>query len=188
MATITISGKVWTVYESLANADVYFASRPGTTWSTKSHVAGGLCEQSLVTSTRWLNQQKWLGAKTSSVQALAFPRTGLTDVEGTAIDSATIPDIVLWAYYELANAIGDDPTILTNSLGTKKNVKRVKAGPAEVEFFRVLGGTRLPTQVYDWIVGLLESGTTSINGLASGVDGVSSFDGSQDINNFDIVR
>lgn len=189
--TITISGKVYTVYsytaDAVADSDTYAASRPGSTWPAVG-VSVAQKQAALVEATRWLESLRWLGSKTNPAQTLQWPRTGVSDANNVTIDPAVTPDQVMWAYFELANALNDDPTILSNQLGAASNVKMVKAGSAEVRYFRPVRGSRLPTQVWQWISLWASGASSSAAGLASGVDGVSSFDGTQDANVWDIVR
>lgn len=196
MTIITIGAVAWTVYESSANADAYQLSRPGTTWPVGSSAAK---DASLVAATRWLNEQRWQGVETTPAPAgptvLAWPRTGIVDKNGNAIPTNVIPFEIIWGYYELAMALLADPTILSNQYGTASNIKRVKGGTAEVTFFRPLGGTRLPTPVADLISQYMDLGSAEATGLASGTIDPntgdpypSSFDGSQDVDDFGIVR
>jgi hypothetical protein len=193
MTTITISGVVWTVYESSTNCEAFENSRAGSTWpQTGTNPAK---DTALVTATRWMNEQKWQGTVTTPGQALAWPRTGVVDINGAAVAGNVTPNEILWGYYELATALLADPTILDNALGQASNVKAVRAGSAEVRFFRPVGGSRLPTSVFEMIRVFLASQVGVAVGLSSGTIDPdtgepypSSFDGSQPTDDFGINR
>jgi hypothetical protein len=59
-------------------------------------------EKALRMAARWFEQLNWKGRKTSSTQALAHPRTGMTDRLGDDIDGATIYLPVISAQCEAA--------------------------------------------------------------------------------------
>jgi hypothetical protein len=147
MATISIGGVVYEVYGNDAEANTYFKTRIGAgAWDAVEVLDK---RKGLLTATRYLDRLRWVGTKTSPSQPLAWPREGVTDLEGAAVVGT--PDKVKFACYELAFALTQDASILDNASGTTGNKKRVKAGSVEVEYFRMTSGTRLPTVVHEWI-------------------------------------
>lgn len=108
-------------------------------------------------------------------QPLAFPRIGLTDLEGDAVDSATVPQVVKDAQYELAYLLSQDSTI-EGSTGTSENNKRLKAGSVEVERFSPTKGTRLPNVVHELLRSFLEGFGSMTSVFSSGVTVESQFD------------
>jgi hypothetical protein len=111
---------------------------------------------------------------TTEAQLLEFGRVG----------DDMIPEDINLGTIELAYELTLDPTLETSST-TASNIKRAKAGSAEVEFFRAgsatgaAGTSRFPAVVMEYIGEYLCSGdATILGGIASGTDGCSSFDNS----------
>lgn len=164
-------------YNSRANADIYFAdSLRNATWSA---LLPATKDQALVEATRVFERQSWQGAKEDSAQTLAFPRTGLTDCEGNAISADDSLTIISEAQYEYALLLSQDVNILQNRDATGTNTRRLRAGSAEIEFFRPQEGTRFPLVIHDLIGCFLASSGASFGQIqqpfASGVDQESSF-------------
>jgi hypothetical protein len=128
--------------------------------------------RALLTATRMLDRRDWDGEKTDSDQTLAFPRTGLEDYVDTQF-----PGPIIEACIELAYELTQDSGVETTSRG--KNTKRLKAGEAEIEYFRPGGvrglgsDTRFPEIVEEIIKPLLGGGSAA--GEVWGNDGSSSF-------------
>lgn len=96
---------------------------------------------------------------------------------------ATISDALKQATCELALQMLSDADTVTNS-DTGQNIKRVKAGSAEVEFVRAVKGSRFPKTVMDV---LIEAGLVDVGGSpgeAFGTDLCSSFEN----NNYGLNR
>ncbi len=170
MGQVTIGGTVFEIYGTEADADNYMKAR----WGSETWIDADAADkrQTLVSATRMIDRENWLGQRTVSAQSLEFPRTGLTDKDGNAVDSATVPLAVEEANYELALALLNDAAVQEADT-TGSNVKRVKAGSAEVQFFRPTDGTPFPTIANDLLKTFRESG--ALAGLASGSDEVSAF-------------
>lgn len=180
VSTITLGAVVHSVYAStsdpLQDAKDYMNSRFGTAaWDAASNNSR---RRAIISATRWLDRQPWLSVPTdvTTPQPLQNPRSALTDCNETAILDTVVADEIVEAQWELAQIILDDSTA-QESAGQGTNTKLVKAGPAEVEFFRNTEGTskdtRLPTIAHDLVkcfiggsgVGIPHvsgSGTTSI--------------------------
>jgi len=92
--------------------------------------------KALLTAFRIIERQVWEGEATGSI---AFPRTGLTDCDEVAVSSATVPQLVKDAQAEIAYDLTQDNNLETTG-GIGSNVKRARAGSAEVEFFTSTGG------------------------------------------------
>jgi len=172
---IVISSNNYDVYELRATADIYFNAKLGnTSWKDAS---GADKDKALVSSTRLLELQAYLGVVTDTTtpQPLLWPRTGITDRQGIAVLNSVIPDDILSAYYELAQAFIDD-TELANTGNQDDNTKRVKAGDVEAEFFTGNFNTgRFPNQVDELIRPYLDGAGLGVGAFASGTDGKSSF-------------
>lgn len=97
-------------------------------------------------------------------QVAAWPRESVTDCDSEPVDSDTIPDAIGDGQIELANSMASDPEVLSLE-STGSNIKRVKAGSAEVEFFTKTAGHPLPNVPFEILQCYLEgSGFTSVAG------------------------
>jgi hypothetical protein len=140
------------------NAGLY-STNPGTTAVATTGGAGTGCTLDLT----WQDQ------------VLSFPRTGLTDKDGSSVDSDTAPLAVKHAQFELAYLISQDPD-LEGSSGTSDNNKRLKAGSAEIERFKPVEGPRFPNIVFE-LLGQFMGGLSSPSApFVSGNEDESSFD------------
>lgn len=171
-------------YINLSDATAYFneSLAYSSIWQT---LDPGTQEQTLVTATRMLDRQTWQGLPTATPQALQWPRTGVIDKYNLPVDPSSVPQAIIYAECELAMAIYADPTVQTNK-NTTTNVKSVKGGPAEVQFFRPVNGGRFPTIVQE-LVGQYMSGSTPI-GMVSGNCTESKFDPRIPSNDFNTTR
>lgn len=146
-------------YITRANAILYFeGALHGSAFSSASTTVQ---DQALVTATRMLDRQNWQGTKTSDAQALAWPRTGVSDREGVAIGSSTVPADIINAQCELALALINNQSVQDSS-SNSLNTKRLKAGSAEIEYFRPTRAGRFPTIVQELIGYLLASSAGSL--------------------------
>jgi hypothetical protein len=196
VTTIAISGLDYTVYGSIVDVTVAAAPDPvaigvdrymnGSSQKAAAWTAGAPDANAkgrlLVDGTRLLDSISWAGTKTSPTQEHAWPRTGVTRLDGSAVSSTFYPIEVIYACYELAYAVLQDPSILDQGGSTASNVKRVKADTAEVEFVR--GATGLPLPNPAWaLISQFTAGRAASGigvGVAYGTDGVSSFDDDTD--------
>lgn len=118
----TVKGSSSNSYVTLAEADQYFADRPGsTTWTGSSNDEKN---QALLYATKLLDKLNiFKGEKTSTTQSLSFPRKYLPDPDPDVafttdtlrlrdryLDENTIPDRVKYATYEQALSILKEPT------------------------------------------------------------------------------
>lgn len=170
-------------YITVANANTYFASSlSNDDWSA---LDDDTKERALITATRMIDRQIWSGAKTSDAQALQWPRTGVIDSYGNDVSSGSVPQAIIDATCELALAIYQDPTIQTTK-STSTNTKRVKAGSAEVEFFRPQKIGRFPTLVQELIGQFLGGANALPTPYASGTDYSSKIDPSVCGNDYNV--
>ena len=175
ISTITISTVVYSVYaltsDPVQDADDYLAVKIGSTWSTATELQK---QQALISAARFMDRAVfWSGDKTVAAQPREWPRDGATDgCNGSAaVADGTTPDAIAHGEFELADLLFLDATIQA-STGTGSNVKKVKAGSAEVEFFTGTSGTleetRLPTQVNDLVSCFIEG--SEVAGFSWGTD------------------
>lgn len=156
-------------YVDVADADTYFLHAiHATAWNDAEETTK---ESALVTATRMLDRQNWDGEKyqDAPTQVLDFPRSGLTDSEGNEVDETTVPQEVIDATCELGLALIEDVTVQSDR-NTSSNIKKLKAGSAEIEYIRGQSGPRFPTIVHE-LIGLWLSGTSEYSGpFVSGAD------------------
>lgn len=162
--TVEINSIIYTTYASEADADQYLlANIAATNWQAipaSDHLTKG---RALVSATRWLDVQQWQGQLADVNQGHAWPRTGLTDpYTGLVVDSAALPTAIVAGDIELANALVDDPSLMTTL--HQAFARELHAGAAGITFFRPTGDvqvtTPLPTLVMN-IVGRYLQGTVS---------------------------
>lgn len=137
--------------------------------------------RSIHTAMRIIEKQCWQGTKTVLAQVLAFPRTGLTDKNGVALDPTIVPTQVGDGLSELSFEVSQNPDLETLA-GTGSNNKRLRAGEAEIEYFRPTGGVnglgsqRFPPVVQE-LLGQFMCGAGGMSTpFASGTDVESQFD------------
>ncbi len=158
VSTITLSGNTYSVYALTADpvddANDYFSARLGA--SAWNDASGSDKKRALISAVRYIDRAvNWSGTQTDLVtpQPLQWPRDGAT-CNGTAVTDGTVPDAFATAEFEEALILLNDAT-QQSSTGTGSNVKSVKAGSTQVEFFTGTQGTveetRLPTIVNDLI-------------------------------------
>lgn len=119
-------------WASLAEAELYFEGRVNSTpWT------GALNKEELLYSA-WqrLEQERYAGRKTDALQLTKFPRTGLVDGDGSAVDPDEIPQNAKWAQFEQA--------LYMASLGTTD-----ASLPTGLEPFKVLKTTTVTMEMRD---------------------------------------
>lgn len=165
-------------YITEAEALTYFdgSSRAHAVWSAVPRE--NQCA-ALITATRLLERQTWQGEQTVAkpTQALAWPRTGVTDRYGDAVDSASVPQQIKDAQAELAFELSQDTDQETES-SANSNTKRIKADTVEVEYFSpVRTAGRFPSVVQELIAEFLAgaAGGTNVGINAFGTDTVSNY-------------
>ena len=148
MAQVTIDGNVFEVYASVPQADVFLLGDVvlGAAWATALNQ-----EQALVSATRYIDRQTWQGEQTDpGVQELEWPRTEVTDKYGDPVNDALVPVEIFQASIMLAAMFIQDASLFGEA-DTGSNTRKIKAGSAEVEFFKPEGGTRFPDAVQDLV-------------------------------------
>lgn len=164
-------------YVTIAEADAYLvdSARAGA-WAFLSPQQK---TAALITATRVMETITWQGQKTNPAQALAWPRAGVIDRYGNAVDSSVVPTDVKNGQIELAFEVSQDPTLVTKE-SSGSNIESVKAGSAAVSFFRPTAGSRLPFASWA-ILGQYASGGAAAGDFAlpvvGGTDEESTFAG-----------
>tara|TARA_Y100000034_G_C6868329_1_gene395984 strand:- start:575 stop:1111 length:537 start_codon:yes stop_codon:yes gene_type:complete len=119
----TLKGASSTSYVALADADTYFTERLGTTtWDAASDANK---QKALIMSSRYFDQLHFRGEKTTTTQALSWPRRYVPDPDPSKrqwgqnyrlrddyMDADTIPSRVTYATCELAQKLLASPTLV----------------------------------------------------------------------------
>jgi hypothetical protein len=152
-------------YVTLAEADAYALARNWTDWNGSNQHK----EAALITATAYIDASyRFKGELLVLTQALAFPRTGVTDQEGRPLTG--VPVNVKSATIELARQAHTRPLVATPETAAIKR-KMVKAGSVETETeYAVNGGSTSsasPSPMADRLIaGLLLPNTSG--GLGGG--------------------
>lgn len=139
LVMIDIGGTQYASYASVDEADEILAIDPSRSaaWTLLADDIKGV---NLAAATRRLDLLKWDGKRTGgSAQATAFPRTGLTYEDGSAIADDAIPRNLEIACSLLAANIAGQPR-QANVRNPTANIRRLQAGPTAVEFATVAQG------------------------------------------------
>lgn len=162
------------VYQTAEDIDRYIVGNFGPVADAWLAASSQDKVRAAVASTRMLNRQAWEGAPTDSAQSLAFPRTGLFYPDGSAVDSATVPQRVNDAACEIAallvsgSPVQNDPNVQTT--------RTLKAGSVMIEYFRNIEPlTPFPQNVTE-LIALWLGGGVSFAATASGTHDKTSFD------------
>lgn len=121
-------------YASLTEADAYNAGViGGEAWDADT-IELDTKRRALITATRLLDTNvRWRGEAVSSSQALQWPRYFVRDGRGFFLSSTVIPPALRDATAELARRLLIAGTAATSDDDTA-NLKKLKAGPVELEF------------------------------------------------------
>lgn len=177
ITVLTISGNSYNVYASLAEADARLLVDPvrSETWEALKNDER---RKRLVAAKYRLDLLDYIGTKTGgNSQVDKWPRTGVTYKDGEAVSTIEVPLEIQDANILIAGDIAIDSDAA--DAGTSgSNIKRVKAGSAEVEFFTPTLRNAVALQnegAFKLIKCFLASSAAALSGLASGTDGQSEF-------------
>lgn len=183
--TVTIGSQPYTVFADLASANLYMeAAFQGDTWRA---AIDDNKKRALVTSTRVLDRQNWLGDKFDVNQEHAFPRTNM-GITGLDDSLGVTPDEIVAGSIELALALMDGSEVQDNRT-TAERVRSISAGSVSISNFRgvdsFLGSIapRFPLIVQE-LIGTYLAGSDSGFGVAkaTGTDTCSVFPGNYGFN------
>ena len=117
MPVVDIGGTDYEVYDEQADVTSYLAASIGASlWAALPATTGQ--RQCMVSAARMFDRTIWDGDKTSDVQPIAHPRTGLTDRDGDAVSSVVIHPDVLAAFAELCEELAGDADTVQDSATT----------------------------------------------------------------------
>jgi len=177
MATVVIDSNNYDVYISLAEANTYLAAQISSAGDAWRAAADTVKSRGIVSATRLLDRQSWLGTPVGSTHA--FPREGLTYCNGSGdeVPSDAVPQEVVDATAELAAMLVEDPSIQGNPT-TQNSVQSLKAGSASITYFRIdpLLFARLPTAIQELLGCWLQGFDAITAGTAFGTDRESQFE------------
>lgn len=100
-------------------------------------------EQSIRLGTVWVEgvgfisdrlPTRWPGVKAAATQRRVFPRSGATEVDGSAIDDSTIPAAVEDAVAEAAFYDLGNPGVLHTQITPSEAIKQEKVGPLSTTY------------------------------------------------------
>lgn len=95
---------------------------------------------------------EWTGAAATTTQKLAWPRTGMFDQNGNAIDPTVIPNDLKNAVAELAGQLGNEDRTLDNDV-IVQGIRSLKAGSVAMSFDTTsLVPQVIPDAVYNLMV------------------------------------
>lgn len=160
----TVGGVSSNSYETLVEAEAYFASRlPVDGWiaaadknvllimATRVLDAVAMPGKTLITpksgSPYYLVRRTWTGAPATTTQRLAWPRTGMYDANGNAIASNVIPQALKDAESELAGQLGTSDRTLDNDI-VAQGLTSVRAGSVALTFKDYIEQRILPDAVW----------------------------------------
>lgn len=149
--TCTPGGASDNSYVTLAEAESYFANRLNSSvngdWTNDSAGTArtdDVKKAALITATFRIDEEQFRGIKTSSGQALKWPRTGVSDEDGEAFNSATIPTRVKHATFMCGLELLKVDFISEDYLN---NFSFFSAGTIQFKQFTQQSAGRLPAEV-----------------------------------------
>ena len=152
----TVGSATANSYVTDAEADTYFDERlNATAWTSETDA--DVKARALIMATRRLDQERYMGEKTTTGQALEWPRVWAFDKDGEEYDSAVIPTPVKHATFEMALRLLNDGNADSLADTGMEEFKRAKVGEMEVERFAGFAAGQLPSNVRRIIQHVLES-------------------------------
>lgn len=142
MSEIEIGPNAYQVYQTVDEITVYADGQIGTSGDGWRAADPDDLPRAAISSTRLLDRLVWDGAPTDDYQPLAWPRTGLLDANGVALDPTVIPQAVLDANSEIATALAAGLQIQPDPNAPETQL--LKAGSVTIQYFRTIEGTLLP--------------------------------------------
>lgn len=174
MTTVTIgtgpSAKTYDTYADVAVATDYLTASLASYATAFLAATDDNKARSLVMATRWIDAQNWLGEKSDPDQPLQWPRSGIAGV-----DPLVVPQQIVDASITLAAMLIENPALQTElSSGGAAETKRLKAGSAEIEYFRSASAFKWKNNIFPPDIWNLLRGW--LVGSAGGYGGAESFD------------
>lgn len=155
-------------YATLAEFDAYLAAHlDGAAVATKTNDQK---ERALKTATRQMDAYLvWGGSAVTLTQALAVPRSGLTDPQtGATISTATIPARVRNACCEQARLLLASGDRTTESAADAEGLEAIKAGSVELRFKSGSGGNEVRSALAPSAYAFIASWVTQAGQVGAG--------------------
>ena len=155
----TVGGANSNSYATVAEGDSYFGDRLNSTEWTDATT--GTKEKALVTATRRIDEEMFLGFKVTITQALKWPRAGVNDEDGVALyNSATpaIPQRIKEATFVAALELLKVDYLTEDYL---QNFSFFSAGSVQFKQFTQQGAGRLPADCMRLLRFVMTSGSGS---------------------------
>ena len=167
MALILEDGTVVTNANTYATADTVesYCSDRLLTMASGDTVEGESTEDkeaAILRAMVFIESQDYKGVKTDRDNPLKWPRDGVEDLDGFAVESDEIPQEVINALCRAFYEEMIDPGVLQPNVGRDDLVKREKIDVIETEYFehRSPVTTRF-TVINDYLKGLIRSGSSA---------------------------
>lgn len=184
IADVIIGADTFKVYAltagAVVDASTYFNGQLGPNAVAWIAASADNRAKALVMAADWIDRAmrtRFTGTISVAGQPREWPRDGAT-CDGVPLPAASVPDKVALAEFWLAGALLVNAAQAAGT-GTGSNIKMVKAGPAEVQFFTPTIGSsldvRLPQPAMDYLLCLLKSDTSALSGVVSGVSDTTVF-------------
>ena len=147
-------------YISLDYADTYCEDMGYTAWASCTETER---EAAILRAMRYIEGLSWKGIKYDYDDALKWPRSGVYDEDGYAIDYDEIPTAVKKALAQAAYEESQSSGVLLPTYQT--GIKREKIDVIEIEYF---GNSTVsaPGKVFDailsYVKGLIEDGSNNV--------------------------
>ncbi len=151
----TSGGESSNSYATRAEADAYFADRLYCSQWTGATNANK--DAALITATRRIDEETFLGSKVTATQALKWPRVDVYDEDGIPFDTESIPERIKQATYIAALELLKVDYL---SEGYLDNFSFLSTGTFQMKQFSQRSSGRLPAEV----TRLLQLVMTSGNG------------------------
>lgn len=170
MPSVTINSTPYDVYADIQEADEYLAASMGSSiWFASSE---DVKAQALVTATRTIDRQCWLGTPTfTSLDSLAWPRTN-TGVSG--VEDDVVPLNIVNGSIELANLLVNGSDVQSNPTPTAQTLNIIKAGSVSLTYFRpdmtqqAQQDSRFPLIVQELVGAYMCGAQSALVGIATG--------------------
>ena len=141
----SLSGSAANSYVTLAQANTYFETVPeASTWTNKTDDQKN---RALISATGWLDGLTYYGDRCTTTQALKWPRDEFK-VDGVELVCTLIPTPIKQAAYELARALANDTSAITNATGTGL-FEAVELGDLKVKYNTRSQSTGTINNVFD---------------------------------------
>ena len=159
----TLAGANANSYISVADATTYFGNR----LDSADWVAASADNKaaSLITATTWLDTVEFYGERSSTTQALKWPRTDVT-CDGIEATATFIPKPILQATCEVALALLRNPTMMRDVVTAPGSYDEVELGELRVRY-RAQGETESMQSITDalpWLSSYLKCWAKGIGG------------------------